>query len=52
MVQKKFELLSEPHASLRLQNEILGRVREIEKIRVRDLLKLLSKVGAPKRVAA
>jgi 2-methylcitrate dehydratase len=47
MVQKKFEQLSDPHASSRLQGEVVGRVAEIEKIRVQDLLRLLSKVGKP-----
>jgi 2-methylcitrate dehydratase len=52
LVQRKFEQLSNPYASLRLQREIVDRVAEIENTRISELSALLARVGVPKRVAA
>ena len=41
VILKKFEQLSEPHGSPRLEREIAGRVGEIDKIRIAELLALL-----------
>jgi 2-methylcitrate dehydratase len=51
MVLKKFEQLSGPYASPDLEREIAGRVAEIEKIRIAELLALLRKVRTPQPVA-
>jgi 2-methylcitrate dehydratase len=51
-VQRKFEQLSNPYASLRLQREIVDRVAEIENTRISELSALLARVGVPERVAA
>jgi 2-methylcitrate dehydratase len=51
VVLKKFEQLSGLYASPDLEREIAGRIAEIEKIRIAELLALLRKVRMPERVA-
>jgi 2-methylcitrate dehydratase len=50
LVLKKFEQLSGPYASPDLEREIAGRVAEIDKIRIAELLAPLRKVRMPERV--
>ncbi|HKT13337.1 MAG TPA: MmgE/PrpD family protein [Terriglobia bacterium] len=43
----KFQRLSEPYASPALRRKISGAVRNLENIKIRDLMKLLAKVKTP-----
>ena len=52
LVLNKFDELSGPYAPPDLQREIAGRIREIEKIRIEELVRLLRNVRMPEPAAA